>query len=154
LRVPAAPPPPRCLIKPQPPLDARLEALDPLKPGKVVRFRLTVVPRVPTEEIRVHARAGSAVTWISGERRWRQGGRRDMAAEFAFSVRVPTAGRHALHLDVEITAADGTVWHRGVGLGLGPNPRAERARIVSDGRRGKTLEFEAAPATRLPESSR
>ena len=143
---PARPAAPRCLIKPQPPLDVKLEALDPLKPGGVARFRLTAVPRVPTEEIRVQVQPAAAVAWVAGRRGERRAARRDEPAGFEFSVRVPARGRHALHVAVEITAADGTVWRRGAGLGLGPDPRAERARIVSDGRGGQAIEYEAAPA--------
>lgn len=142
----AGPAAPRCLIKPQPPLDVKLEALDPLKPGGVARFRLTAVPRVPTEEVRVQVQPAAGVAWVAGRRGDRRAARRDEPAGFEFSVRVPARGRHALHVTVEITAADGTVWRRGAGLGLGPDPRAERARVVADGRGGQAIEYEAAPA--------
>lgn len=139
-------PPPVCRVKPQPPLDVRLEALDPLRPGQVARFRLTVVPRVPTDEIRVVGLPSPDVEWVAGERAARRQARRDGESEFLFAVRVPRVGRHALYVRVEITAGDGTLWRRGVGLGLGPNPRAERARVTADGRGGEVLEYEAAPA--------
>jgi hypothetical protein len=124
----------------------RLEALDALKPGRVARFRLTAIPRVSADEIRILAQPAPEVAWIAGRRAERRFAHRDEPNEFTFSVRVPARGRHALHVVVEITAADGRVWRRGVGLGLGPDPRAERARVVPDGRGGKAIEYEAAPA--------
>jgi hypothetical protein len=153
----AAAPPTGCalrLIKPQPPIDVTLEPIDSLKPGRVARFRLVVVPRVPTDEIRVLAQPAPEVAWVAGERSARRAARRDERGEFTFSVRVPVSGRHALYVQVEITGADGKVWRRGVGLGLGPNPRAERARAIPDGRGGQVLEYEAAAADRLPGDAR
>jgi hypothetical protein len=144
--LPARPAAPRCLIKPQPPLDVKLEAFDPLRPGEVARFRLTAIPRVAAEEIRVEAQPAAEVAWVAGRRSDRRAARRDEPTAFEFSVRVPARGRHALHVTVEMTAADGTVWRRGAGLGLGPDPRAERARVVADGRGGRAIEYEAAPA--------
>jgi hypothetical protein len=140
--------------KPQPPLDLKLEALDPLAPGAAVRFRMTAVPRVPTEEVRLYAEPAPAVQWLAGERNARRMAGLGQPVELAFSLRVPTGGRYALHVVAEITGPDGTVWRRGAGLGLGPNPRADRARVVADGRGGRTLVYEAAPADRIVGGSR
>jgi hypothetical protein len=112
------------------------------------------VPRVPTDEIRVTVRPAPAVAWVAGERSARRAARRDEPSEFDFSVRVPASGRHALYVQVEIAGADGRIWRRGVGLGLGPNPRAERAHTVPDGRGGQTLEYEAGTADRIAGSAR
>jgi hypothetical protein len=141
-----AAPAPRPAIKPQPPLEVKLEALDALQPGHAVRSRLIATPRLPVEEIRVTALPAPEVAWLAGRRAERRAARRDEPGEFRFTVRVPRDGRHPLYLRVEITAADGTVWQRGVGLGLGPDPRAERARVVPDGRGGEAIEYDAAPA--------
>ena len=131
---------------PIPPLEVRLEALDPLTPGQPARFRIAVVPRFPADEIRVEVRSGAEVRWLAGARSFRVGAKRDLTVERQFTVRVPAGARAPLYVRVEAVGPGGVVWRRGVGMGLGPDARAERARIVPDGRGGTVIEYEAAPA--------
>jgi len=128
---------------PTPPLEVQLIPLDPLRPGATARFRVVAVPRFPADEIRVEVRPGRGVPWVSGSRTLRAPARAGRPLEHEFAVRVPTAGREPLYVRIEAVGPGGVVWRRGVGMGLGPDARAERARIVSDGRGGTTIEFEA-----------
>src|SRR5262245_1337883 len=128
---------------PIPPLEVRLDALDALTPGATARFRIAVVPRFAADEIRVEIRTGAEVRWVSGARAFRTDAKRDASVEREFTVRVPPAARAPLYVRVEAAGPNGVVWRRGVGMGLGPDLRAERARTVPDGRGGTALEFEA-----------
>lgn len=128
---------------PTPPLEVQLLPLDPLRPGATARFRVVAIPRFPADEIRVEVRPGRGVPWISGLRTLRARARADRPLEHEFAVRVPTTGREPLYVRIEAVGPGGVVWRRGVGLGLGPDARAERARTVPDGRGGTALEFEA-----------
>lgn len=129
-----------------PPVEVLLEPLDPIRPGGTARFRVSVIPRFPADEVRIDVHIAPAISWVSGPRSARRLAHKDGRTDFEFSVRVPTTGWHPLHVAIEALGPGGVVWRRGVGLGLGPNPRADRARVVPDGRGGQALEFEAAPA--------
>jgi len=131
---------------PTPPLEVQLVPLDALRPGATARFRVVVVPRFPADEIRIDVRPGRGVPWVSGARSLRVPARVDRPLEHQFAVRVPTDRREPLYVRIEATGPNGVTWRRGVGLGLGPDARADRARIVPDGRGGTTIEYEAAPA--------
>jgi hypothetical protein len=135
-----------CFRNVQPPIDVALEALDPLRPGAIVRFRVTATPRLSAGELRIDVRPGDGVEWVAGARAQRRDGRRDETAAFEFAVRVPRSGRHPLHVEVSLEGAEGRRWRRGVGIGLGPNPRADAARQLPDGRGGEVLEYPAGPA--------
>jgi hypothetical protein len=129
---------------PLPPLEVKLEPLDPLAPGHAARFRLTAVPRFPADEIRVEIVPGPNVRWLGGVRTFRVAARRDVLLERVFSVRVPDRTRESLYVRFEATGPNGVVWKRGAGLGLGPEPPS---RTVPDGRGGTAVEYDAAPAT-------
>lgn len=129
-----------------PPVEVFFEPLDPVRPGGTARFHVSVIPRFPADEVRIDVRTAPAISWVSGPRSTRRLVHKDGRTDIEFSVRVPTTGRHPLHVAIEALGPGGVVWRRGVGLGLGPNPRADRARVVPDGRGGQALEFEAAPA--------
>jgi len=128
---------------PLPPLEVKLEALDPLLPGHAARFRWSAVPRFPGDEIRVEIVSGPSIRWMSGVRTFRARALRDVSLERVFSVRVPERGREALYVRFEATGPNGVVWKRGAGLGLGPE---SPWRSVSDGRGGQAVEYDAAPA--------
>jgi hypothetical protein len=131
---------------PTPPLEVQLVPLDPLRPGATARFRVVAIPRFLADEIRIEVRPGRGVSWVSGARTLRARARADSRVEHTFAVRVPTSSREPLYVRIEAVGAGGKIWRRGVGMGLGPDPRAERARTVPDGRGGTTVEFETAPA--------
>lgn len=129
---------------PLPPLEVKLEALDPLVPGHAARFRLTAVPRFPADEIQVEIVPGPGVRWLSGVRSFRALASRDVSLERVFSVRVPDRGREPLYVRFEAKGPHGVVWKRGAGVGLGPEPPS---RTVSDGRGGQAIEYDAAKAS-------
>ena len=139
-----------CLVSPAlarpplPPLEVKLEPLDPLTPGHAARFRITAVPRFPADEIRVEVVPGPGVRWLSGLRTFRAAAQRDVSLERVFSVRVPDTTREPLYVRFEARGPNGVVWKRGAGLGLGPEPPS---RSVPDGRGGTAVEYLAAPAS-------
>jgi len=113
----------------------------------VARFRVTAVARFPVEQIQFEARPGSRVGWYAGSRTLTRRAQRNLSTDYDFAVRVPSTGLSPLYVRIAASGPGGVVWKRGVGMGLGSNPRAERARTLPDGRGGKVLQFEAAPVS-------
>jgi len=128
---------------PTPPLEVKLEPLDPLVPGHAARFRVVAVPRFPADEITIEVIPGPSVKWLSGVRRLRAPARKDVPLERQFTVRVPDHTREPLYVRFEARGPNGVLWKRGAGLGLGPLPVG---RAGPDGRGGQVIEFDAAPA--------
>ena len=128
---------------PIPPLEVQLTPLDPLVPGHAARFRITAVPRFPADEITIEVAPGPGVTWLAGAKSLRAAARRDVTLERVFRVRVPDHGRSPLYVRFEATGPNGQRWRRGAGIGLGPEAQG---RVVSDGRGGQAIEYDAAKA--------
>jgi len=128
---------------PIPPLEVQLTPLDPLLPGHAARFRITAVARFPADEITIEVVPGPGVTWLAGTRSLRAAARQDVTLERVFSVRVPDHGRSPLYVRFEATGPHGQHWRRGAGIGLGPQAQG---RVVSDGRGGQAIEYDAAKA--------
>jgi hypothetical protein len=136
-----------------PPVEVFLEPLDGITPGEVVRFRVVVIPRVVPREVRITCRPAPEIEWVAGDTVAVLGGSIDRRDELDLAVRVPTSGFHPLHVVVELTAEDGTVWRRGVGTRLGPDDISRTARSVSGGEGGRSfIEYPAGPAK--PEGGR
>jgi hypothetical protein len=130
-----------------PPIEVFLEPLDENIPGQVARFRVVVIPRVVPREVRITCRPAPEIEWVSGDSVTVRSGALDRRDELNLAVRVPTSGFHPLHVMIELTAEDGTVWRRGVGTRLGPDDVSKTARSVSPADGGRRfIEYPAAAA--------
>lgn len=131
--------------KVQPPIEVFLEPLDETTPGQVARFRIAVIPRVVPREMRITCRPAPEIEWVAGDTLSVRGGAVGRRDELDIAVRVPTSGFHPLHVVIELTTEDGTVWRRGVGTRLGPDDVSKTARMVISADGGRSyIEYPAA----------
>ncbi len=143
----SARPPVVCEAAVRHPIDVRIEALDPVRPGAPVRLRVTSSSALglSDSEARVTSAGGATVIGRSRASLGRMSPGRPAAAEFA--VRVPERGERALvQFRVEGEGTAGRIG-RGATFNLLPNGPTGPARVVESADGPRIAEY---PARRMP----